>query len=111
MPIVTQISRWDRLKDPLGLVKGFAEHVAPPPTRISSSPDQPVGAVSDDPEGFEVLGEVRQLWSTFGADLRARVHLACLPMDDTEENAAIVNALQRRAAVVVQKSSRRRVWS
>jgi trehalose synthase len=29
------------------------------------------------------------------------VHLACLPMDDLEENAAIVNALQRRADVVV----------
>src|SRR5207245_2095705 len=35
---------------------------------------------------------------------RDRVHLACLPMDDLEENAAIVNALQRRADVVVQKS-------
>ena len=37
-------------------------------------------------------------------ELRARVHLVTLPMDDAEENAAIVNALQRRAAVVVQKS-------
>ena len=35
---------------------------------------------------------------------RARIHLACLPMDDVEENAAMVNALQRRADVVVQKS-------
>ena len=35
---------------------------------------------------------------------RGRVHLACLPMADVEENAAIVNALQRHAAVVVQKS-------
>jgi len=32
------------------------------------------------------------------------VHLACLPMDDGQENAAIVNALQRRADVIVQKS-------
>jgi trehalose synthase len=32
------------------------------------------------------------------------VHLLALPMDDTQENAAIVNALQRRATVVVQKS-------
>jgi len=38
------------------------------------------------------------------ADVRARIHLACIPMDDVEENAAIVNAIQRRAAVVVQKS-------
>ena len=33
------------------------------------------------------------------------MHLACLPMEDLAENAAIVNALQRRAEVVVQKSS------
>ena len=36
--------------------------------------------------------------------MKARVHLAALPMTDAEENAAIVNALQRRADVVVQKS-------
>ena len=33
-----------------------------------------------------------------------RVHLACLPMEDIEENAAMVNAIQRRADVVLQKS-------
>jgi trehalose synthase len=37
-------------------------------------------------------------------DERSRVHLACLPMDDAEENAVIVNALQRRSTVIVQKS-------
>src|SRR5690242_7848244 len=36
--------------------------------------------------------------------MQRRVHLAALPMGDLEENAAIVNALQRDAAVVVQKS-------
>jgi trehalose synthase len=36
--------------------------------------------------------------------LRQRIHLACLPVADVEENAVIVNALQRHAAVVVQKS-------
>ena len=36
--------------------------------------------------------------------MRRRVHLALLPMDDADENAVIVNALQRRADVVVQKS-------
>jgi trehalose synthase len=35
---------------------------------------------------------------------RRRVHLATLPMDDPEENAIIVNALQRHASVIVQKS-------
>ncbi len=37
-------------------------------------------------------------------DRRARVHLASLPMIDTEENAAIVNAVQRHATIIVQKS-------
>ena len=36
--------------------------------------------------------------------MRDRVHLVSLPMDDPAENAAMVNALQRRATVVVQKS-------
>ena len=36
--------------------------------------------------------------------VRRRVHLALLPMDDRDENAIIVNALQRRADVVAQKS-------
>jgi trehalose synthase len=36
--------------------------------------------------------------------MRARVHLATLPTADVEENAVIVNALQRHASVIVQKS-------
>ena len=36
--------------------------------------------------------------------MRERVHLACLPMKDPDENALLVNALQREASVVVQKS-------
>ena len=36
--------------------------------------------------------------------MRARCHLACIVMDDVDENAVIVNALQRHAAIVVQKS-------
>ena len=104
VPIVTQISRWDRLKDPLGLVKGFAELVAPDTAAHLVVAGPSVGAVQDDPEGASVLAEVRAFVSTFGSEVRSRIHLACLPMDDIEENAAIVNALQRRASVVVQKS-------
>jgi len=36
--------------------------------------------------------------------VRKRCHLACIPMDDADENAIVINALQRHAAVVVQKS-------
>jgi trehalose synthase len=60
--------------------------------------------VADDPEGAEVLQESEDAWHDLPGDLRERVHLARLPMDDGEENAVIVNALQRHANVVVQKS-------
>ena len=63
-----------------------------------------VEAVTDDPEGKEVLAEARARRESLDDDVRARVHLAALPMDDLQENAAIVNALQRGAAVVAQKS-------
>ena len=60
--------------------------------------------VSDDPEGAAVLAECRDAWRRLGPAERRRVHLVCLPMDDVDENAHLVNALQRRATVVVQKS-------
>jgi trehalose synthase len=61
-------------------------------------------SVSDDPEGAAVLASVRRTWERLPWDIRARVHLASLPMDDIDENAAIVNAIQRHATVVAQKS-------
>src|SRR5262249_18485853 len=103
-PLVVQVSRWDRLKDPLGVLHGFAEHVA---ARLDADlilAGPTVHAVADDPEGHQVLDEVEQAWRNLPRVQRSRVHLACLPMADVEENAAIVNALQRHAAVVVQKS-------
>jgi trehalose synthase len=101
---VLQVSRWDRLKDPLGVIDGFADHVAPAGDAhlVYAGPD--VTAVGDDPEGAEVLCAARERRAQLADGVRERVHLALLPMDDLEENAAIVNALQRCAAVVVQKS-------
>ncbi len=102
--VVLQVSRWDRLKDPLGVINGFAEHVAPSTDAHLVYAGPAVAAVSDDPEGAEVLSESHAAWEALPADVRRRVHLAALPMDDGQENAAIVNALQRYADVVVQKS-------
>jgi trehalose synthase len=51
-----------------------------------------------------VLREAIALRAELPEAARRRVHLATLPMDDPEENAIIVNALQRHASVVVQKS-------
>jgi trehalose synthase len=99
--IVVQVSRWDSLKDPLGVIAGFAEHV-PEAHLVYAGPA--VEAVSDDPEGAQVLGDAIAARDALPLQARRRVHLAALPMDDPDENAIIVNALQRRAAVVVQKS-------
>jgi trehalose synthase len=103
-PLVVQISRWDRLKDHIGVMVGFADHVASATDAhlILAGPN--VNAVADDPEGAEVLEEAAAAWRGLPHARRSRVHLSCLPMADIEENAAIVNALQRHATVVVQKS-------
>jgi trehalose synthase len=102
-PIVTQVSRWDRLKDPVGVIKGFAGHVASHDAHLVVA-GPATEAVTDDPEGLEVIQEARQAHADCVPEARARIHLLSLPMDDGEENAAMVNALQRRADVVVQKS-------
>ena len=104
VPLVTQVSRWDRLKDPVGVMQVFAEYVAPhcDAHLLLVGPD--VEAVSDDPEGLEVLNECREQWSALDEAMRARIHLITLPMTDAEENAAMVNAIQRASAIIVQKS-------
>jgi trehalose synthase len=101
--LVSQISRWDRLKDPSGVLRAFAEHLEDPEVHLLLAGPS-VSAVADDPEGAEVLTAVRAQLAELADEVRERVHLAQLPMDDAEENAAIVNALQRRSDVVVQKS-------
>jgi trehalose synthase len=103
-PLVVQISRWDRLKDPRGVMAGFADHVAPRSDAHLILAGPTVHAVADDPEGAETLDETEAAWRKLPHARRSRVHLACIPMIDYEENAAIVNALQRHATVVVQKS-------
>ncbi|CAN5740829.1 glycosyltransferase [soil metagenome] len=103
-PLVVQVSRWDRLKDMQGLMEAFAEHVVAgsPAHLVLAGPN--VSGVADDPEGAEVLNECYDAWRELPHAARARIQLVCLPMADIEENAAIVNALQRHATVVVQKS-------
>jgi trehalose synthase len=102
-PLVTQVSRWDRLKDPVGVLSGFTDAVRGGDAHLLLA-GPAVAAVSDDPEGAEVLAEVRARRDRLDAEMAARVHLACLPMDDVQENAAMVNAIQRRSDIVVQKS-------
>ena len=102
--IVLQVSRWDRLKDPEGVIRGFAEHSCHETGAHLIYAGPAVDDVSDDPEGAEVLEQAKQLRDGLDEEARRNVHLVCLPLDDAEENAVIVNALQRAADVVVQKS-------
>ncbi len=104
MPVVMQVSRWDQLKDPLGVLHAFADHVAMRTDAHLLLVGPSTVAVADDPEGAQVLNAVREAWHGLPPAVRRRAHLCSLPMDDVEENAAIVNALQRHADVVVQKS-------
>jgi trehalose synthase len=103
--LVIQVSRWDRLKDMSGVMAGFARMSADAPDDthlMLVGPD--VSGVADDPEGAGVLAECRERWHALPEAVRARVHLASIPTDDVDENAIIVNALQRHAYIVVQKS-------
>jgi len=104
VPVVVQVSRWDRMKDMPGVMSGFAEHVDPALGAHLLLVGPAVTGVADDPEAAEVLEECIELWRALPHASRSRVHLACTPMADPDEAAAIVNALQRHAAVVVQKS-------
>jgi trehalose synthase len=104
VPVITQVSRWDPLKDMQGVMRGFAVRLDAMDGAhlVLAGPD--VSGVTDDPEGVRVWEECVALWRDLPQHTQDRVHLASLPMDDVEENAMMVNALQRHASVVVQKS-------
>jgi trehalose synthase len=86
-----------------GVMEGFRR--AEPPLDVHLVLAGPaVDGVTDDPEGAEVFAECQAVRAALPADIRDRVHLASIPMDDIERNALIVNALQREAAIIVQNS-------
>jgi trehalose synthase len=102
--VVAQISRWDRLKDMGGVMRGFADHVVPGGAGFLILAGPAVSGVTDDPEGALVYAECVAQWQALPAAARGRVLLVTLPLDDVDENAAMVNALQRHATVITQKS-------
>ena len=90
-PIVTQVSRFDRLKDPVGVLQAWQSARK----RVDSQLILAGGSASDDPEGAQVLSEVRE---QAGDD--PDVHILDLPPTANLE----INAIQRASRVVIQKS-------
>lgn len=105
-PLVVEISRWDTLKDHKGVMESFALLVergeAGNAELLLCGPN--VTAVADDPEGARVFADVAARWHQLPHEVRRRIHLASIPVHDLDENAIIINAIQRHATVVVQKS-------
>jgi len=90
-PIVTQISRFDYLKDPVGVVEVYRQVKK----HIDCQLVLAGGGATDDPEGMQVLEEVRNA----AAD-DPDIHVIFLP----PASDIAINALQRASAVVLQKS-------
>jgi trehalose synthase len=104
VPIVLQASRWDAMKDMLGVMAGFAASVAPRSDAHLMLAGPETSGVADDPEADSVLRACLAQRAELPPPVRSRVHLGCVPMADCDEAAAVVNALQRHATIVVQKS-------
>jgi len=103
-PVMVQISRWDPLKDMAGVMRAFADHVAPHTgaALVLAGPDP--REVADDLENQSVLAWVLAARDALPAALRARVHLVIMRLTSRDQNLDIVNALQHRATVMTQKS-------
>ena len=102
--VVVQVSRWDRLKDMHGVLEGFADRLAGQVGLRLALVGPAVDGVADDPEGASVLGECMTSWENLPPKQRQSIRLITLPMDDLGLNGRMVNAIQRHATVVVQKS-------
>ncbi len=92
-PILLQVSRFDRFKDPIGVIKAYRLVKKYHDCRLILAG----GGAQDDPEGEEVLADVRE-----EAGLDPDIHVLELPLDAHLE----INALQRAATIVLQKSLR-----
>jgi len=89
-PIITQISRFDRLKDPVGVIEAYREVKK----YIDCQLILAGGGAPDDPEGIKVYEETKE---KAGND--KDIHILLMPQNDIE-----INALQRASTVIIQKS-------
>lgn len=93
-PLIVQVSRFDRFKDPVGVIRAYkmATKFHPDLQLVLAG-----GSATDDPEGELVLQEVRA-----EANHDPDIHILMLPPDANHE----INALQQGADIVLQKSTR-----
>lgn len=117
-PIITQISRWDRLKGFLPVLKAFGRLKAlknstgnPLHRRrrtivrlVLAGPDPE--SIQDDPEAVETLDELCAAFRDLESGAQADIALVTLPMASIDENWIMVNALQRASTIVIQNSIR-----
>jgi len=92
-PMILQVSRFDRFKDPVGVIRSY---------QMAKRYNDCIlvlagGGAVDDPEGLQVLNEVRDAAST-----DKDIFILDLPADSNVE----INALQRAATIVLQKSTK-----
>ena len=92
-PVVAQVSRFDRFKDPVGVIRAYRLVKKHMPIQLVLAG----GTASDDPEGLEVLNEVQD-----EAAQDPDIHILLLPPDAHRD----INAIQRRSSVILQKSLR-----
>jgi len=92
-PIITQISRFDYLKDPVGVIQAFEMVRKGIDCRLVFAG----GTASDDPESEKVLAEVKER-----AEGNPDIHILLIPPESDVE----INAIQRGSTVIVQKSHR-----
>jgi trehalose synthase len=99
--LVVQVSRWDPLKDMVGALRCLTD--LPPDVHMALVGQEP-DEIPDDPEGRVVLRDVREARQALPPAVRERTHLVRLSLRRPAHNALLVNAVQRRADVVLQKS-------
>jgi len=120
-PIITQVSRWDRLKGFRPLMEGFARSKRCPTASPNSAhvrhnrrreivrlvlagPDP--RSIQDDPEAQEMLADLCDFYRSLPPECQRDIVVLTLPMESRKHNALMVNALQRCSTVVVQNSLR-----
>ncbi|MDP2167567.1 MAG: glycosyltransferase [Thermodesulfovibrionales bacterium] len=91
-PIITQVSRFDRLKDPVGVIDAYRKVKRYVDCQLILAG----GTAADDPESVEVFEHVKRQ-----AEGDPDIHILLMPQNDIH-----INALQRASAVIVQKSIR-----